>query len=443
MSGILFSVFSGQASAIFDDFLFDINEKYVRNKNGEKNYHPSVYIIETQWDNGGHTGYLQDFNTWLDDQDKFLEIFGGNFKIPPPMGDLKSQISRWSRHLIKKDFGNTISSLIENRYDHIDDTIHELEVLINTLKRIQPDIFILEERINFFEIYSQLYKDFSLITSLMIKHSVGNLFLNFLYYYSFLLVDSVETIYLHHHEAFFNFLKDLSLIPRGIRIEFLIDGRYNLSGTSHDNVKILSEKFFDEYPSNLPVLLESYSLKSIEGNDFENKFNKLLENSDLVVIPPGSLSNWMPIINKFYSELKSKTIIWFVNAFTHYSEESLENQIKYLHSLGLNPIIVAPKLNNAFDELNEDEREIFERSYLAQGKKSIDFNNEFKNFKNLKVLRAIPLKELEPGDGGIKYSPHFVNFFLTNLSEKINYRFNDEFILQIALEMIEEYKVKI
>lgn len=417
---LLFTVFSGHSSAIFDQFLLENHRKYIDSKISNSIFDREVKIIETQWDNGGHTGFLLEFNQWLELQDEFTDLFKADFLQPPPMGDLKSQVSRWSKLLIENDSGKTISSILSNKHKDLENAVIELKTLVRILQKNFPDVFILEERLNFLNNFIDLYTNFVSILKLKIEinHSVGNLFLNYLYYYSYLNVDFLDTIYEHHHEAFFNFLKDLSLVPRGIRIEFLIDGKFNLNGESEDGVRISSEKFFDEYPSLTPVKLSSYEIKIIEGREIENKFIELCNFSELIIIPPGSLSNWMPLINKFSKEIRTKPIIWFVNSFIHYSEQILENQINHLLNLGINPLIIAPKLNNVFDELNSDERGFFETSYSEQGKKAINFNEVFSKFSNIDVLRILPMKELEAGEGGLKYNSSFVGFSLDKLASE-------------------------
>lgn len=424
MSGLLFLVFSGQASAIFDNFLINNHKKYIAQKKREVVELPDfvnngeIFIVETQWDDGGHTGIMLDFNLWLEENREFNDLIGTELIMPPPLGDLKSQISRWSRQLVEGDFAKTISSLINNRHRSIDFALLELGNLIEILENLSPDIFIAEEQMHFSRLYFKFYKQFISDRNLEINHSVGNLFLHFLYLYSYLLTSNTETIYDHHHQAFFNFLKDLNLIPRGVRFEFLIDGRYNLSGVSKDGILIPSERFFDDYPSALAVDLASYNLKPIDGKDIDNKFEKLIDNSDVVIIPPGSLSNWMPLVNKFSKSLVNKPILWFLNSFTHISEANIDECVDYFYRIGLNPSLILPKLSNPFDELNKDERDYYERSYLEQGKKPVDFDKLSKLSKG-NIFKILPLKELEPGEGGIKYNPIFVDQVISTVYSKI------------------------
>src|SRR5690606_40555977 len=53
---------------------------------------------------------------WLKDNDKFKNVFPDNFIMPPPMGDLKTQISRWAGYLIKNENGKNISQSMGYRF---------------------------------------------------------------------------------------------------------------------------------------------------------------------------------------------------------------------------------------------------------------------------------------------------------------------------------------
>src|SRR5690606_4302328 len=245
MASILFIVFSGQASAIFDSFLYSHQERYKELKKSNENP-TNHFVIETQWDNGGHTGFMLDFYDWLKDNDKFKNVFPDNFIMPPPMGDLKTQISRWAGYLIKNENGKNISQSMGYRFAAISQALAELTELINTLKEQNLAIFSDEDNMNILNTFSDLYKEFSQDKEM--NHSVGNLFLSFLYFYSFKRLKHLDqTLYEHHHQVFFNFLKDLSLVPRGCRFEFLIDGRYKLSADTFDGIHIPSEHHFDDY----------------------------------------------------------------------------------------------------------------------------------------------------------------------------------------------------
>lgn len=429
MANILFIVFSGQASAIFDHFLYTNQKSYIQAKENSEEY-PIHYIIETQWDNGGHTGYVLDFYDWLRENEIFVKIFGENFLLPPPMGDLKTQISRWAKHLIKSSEGGEIADLLATRYPDPASSLRNVEKLINILKDLNREIFSEEDVMNFMQTFMNLYTEFSKDKEM--NHSVGNLFLSFLYFYSYLIKGKLDLdLYSHHHEVFFNFLKDLQLVPRGARFEFLIDGRYKLTAATFEEYKILGERYFDDFEGIVPVDPKTYYIKAVDGEDIGSKFDEMLSSSDVVVVPPGSLSNWMPLINKFKEKLIGKPLVWIVNSFYHVSEVPLEEQIKYIRSLGLDPIILAPKVSNPFDELDEEVRKIFEESYRDQGKQAVDFNEILSKFSDLKVLRCIPLKELEAGEGGIKYKSQFIDNFLTMLSANlIDQEINSEMVFQ-------------
>src|SRR5688572_6227689 len=107
MANILLSVFSGHASGIFDTKLERAHNNHVEAKeNGDSGRLDNIYIVETQWDNGGHTGFLLKFYKWLKKHPEFEKEMWKGFLFPPPMGDLKSQISRWHKFLIEEEHNN-------------------------------------------------------------------------------------------------------------------------------------------------------------------------------------------------------------------------------------------------------------------------------------------------------------------------------------------------
>lgn len=431
MSNFLFIVFSGQASAIFDDFLYINQSHYLQSKATRTDF-PISYVIETQWDNGGHTGYLLDFYDWLRSNAVFSKVFSSEFLLPPPMGDLKTQISRWAKHLIESSQAEEISDLIGGRYNDPNQALQDVNKIINLLKTSNQDIFKEEDLMNFLQTFTNLYREFS-ENHFIENHSVGNLFLSFLYFYSYLIKDSLDSeLYSHHHEVFFNFLKDLHLVPRGCRLEFLIDGRYILTAKSTDSIEIVGERYFDDYVGKNPIEPSSYSIVAVDGQDLDDKFREMVTNSDIVVIPPGSLSNWMPLINKFKEQLKDKPLIWIVNSFHHDSEVELASQIKYLETIGLNPIILAPKIDNPFDEIEDEMRASFEERYVQQRKTAEDFSSISRLFPELKIFRCIPLKELEPGEGGIKYSSKFIKQYLSEISINLAERPTYEELVELS-----------
>jgi hypothetical protein len=445
MASILFSVFSGQASAISDNLIITAHNKHVKAKEtGEETKNHTINIVQTQWDNGGHTGYLLRFYEWLRTEGKLKGEVWKGFLLPPPMGDLKSQISRWCKFLIGDEYKATIASLIGSKHDDLDISIKDLEDLIGKLQKLSPEIFD-ENKMNFLSTYCNYYREYVEIIekekkkkgdSTTDNHSVGNLFLSFLYFYSFLVRDIVKFPHYHHHEIFFNFLKNLGLVPRGIRLEFLIDGRFNLTGQSFDGQHIKSEKWFDDYPAAEPVNPETYNLEAVDGEDIETKFYDLVNISDVVVIPPGSLSNWMPLVNKFKDALLTKPVIWIVNSFHHISEVVLRQQLEYMQSLGIKPIILAPLVDNPYEELDVFSKDVYEKKYKKQRKEPETFSKAFAGYED-SVVRCIPLRYMDAGEGGIKYNAIHIEMILSTLMDRIDMaaEINNETVLKVCNEI--------
>lgn len=441
MSTLLFIPLSGHASGIFDKLFLKVNDDHIAHKKDRSiKPPPTILAVETQWDNGGHTGIMNNFFEHLFQTDEFKQERWEGFQPPPAMGDLKPQISRWSKKLLPEEFNNTIRGLIGNRHSDLNLVFAQLNILIKTLQNVAPHIFSDEQNMNFLSTYTNAFREFASKGSPETKHSVGNLFLGFLYFYSYLVRDKEDLLYDHHHQVFFNFLKDLFLTPRGVRLEFLIDGRFKLTGMSKDNVFIPTEKQFDDYEAEQPVDPKSYNIESIIPGDIEDQFEDMFNRTDLVVLPPGSLSNWMPLVNKFSDLLKTKPVIWIINSFHHVSEVSLREQIEFVKSLGINPIILAPSVDGPFEVLSDFDKKTFIDQYETERKTPINFSETFEGIEDTLILRCIPLERHEIRDGGIKYDPSFINEFLRKLADSLDDydEISNELVQELSSDLVSE-----
>ena len=85
----------------------------------------------------------------------------------------------------------------------------------------------------------------------------------------------------------------------------------------------------------------------------------------------------------------------------------------------MDPIILAPKIDNPFDEIEESLRPTFEKRYSEQRKTAVNFSDISEDFPTTRIYRCIPLKELEPGEGGIKYKSRFIKDYLVDLEVEL------------------------
>jgi hypothetical protein len=435
---LLILALSGHASAVFDKYFESLP------KPEDKSY--KVFAIQSQWDNGGHTGFMLKFYDWLLDQGKisdfgqYMQTFANSHGIslssiiPPPMGDLKSQIARRVDKYINSNeaISDTIHDLLENISESFASKVYTQSLLerwkqsLDYLKNLsqlrnKPDVlFGNEANINLIDSFVGAYLDFINEGSLnQTNHSIGNLLLSFMYFFAQiyhkreLSRDSAIT----PHQIFFNLLKDLSLIPEGVYQELLCDGKIQLSGKVGQNT-FYGESNFDlaeivdpavTFGEGVRVDLSSYTFNAhMEQDGFAIiKFREMLTSSDLLIIPPGSLSNWMPLINRFQTIIKesNKPVVWFPNAFCHISEQDIEEQYNYLNGLFPDQLAVICPTQNAFSYLNEtdlstEEIDQFKNAYAREHKRgaNVEWLLQQEN-----VFGLIEYELLDPGIGGIKY----------------------------------------
>ncbi|NJK71006.1 MAG: hypothetical protein HC932_01980 [Thermales bacterium] len=99
----------------------------------------------------------------------------------------------------------------------------------------------------------------------------------------------------------------------------------------------------------------------------------LLKESELIIIPNGSIANWLPIVNVkkvrqvLQKKSKKKEVLMLMNLFFGSNEYPCDVYGYYLKGLGVEPVIMAPK------EIPEEFYYSFVREYRLQGK-NINYN---------------------------------------------------------------------
>src|SRR5260221_2901378 len=152
----------GHGSSAYIDLL--INPLY-------KDY--DVHIVMGVEDSGGHTGLLQRVMA-------LMTQYGDTSKYPP-LGDLRSNLSRL-QYYFQGESGDLFSNALENRYDgnDINEFLTNCEKLANLFEIEASDVQkFLKFCQNYFE--SFLANKEMLLHGKEIQHSIGNLFLTYLY----------------------------------------------------------------------------------------------------------------------------------------------------------------------------------------------------------------------------------------------------------------------
>ncbi len=163
-------------------------------------------------------------------------------------------------------------------------------------------------------------------------------------------------------EGFNRFYQDLDLLPSCINLAFTHDYRQILKGSTVVGHQTIGEDVIDVFPTALDpksLILESTgsSLNLTDNLKFE------LENSELVVIPNGSIANWMPLVNHYSYIFKALAeqgkLVVMGNLFYPSNELPWQNYFEYLIKLEIFPKILFP---------NQDWYNILQPQLLAYAK---------------------------------------------------------------------------
>lgn len=195
------------------------------------------------------------------------------------------------------------------------------------------------------------------------------------------------------------FYKLKNVLPKNLSLEFTHPERTILQGKNIRGQKLIGEELVDNSP--VPVLPKSLELVQVEvesSNSIED-FLQDLENADKILIPTGSIANWLPLfrIPKVVNKLKQKNIFWFLNLAKTKNEMPLIEYIHYLVDLDMNlNLVTSNRITNLKDLGNGLE--------LSIDKEEIDLLGELE----VKVYYSLESTE------NWKYKPQSVAKFLQN-----------------------------
>jgi hypothetical protein len=128
---------------------------------------------------------------------------------------------------------------------------------------------------------------------------------------------------------------------------------------------------------------------------------KDLDNADFVILPHGSICNWLPLINcpDILQILKNKPILAMMNLFYLPNELEYFEYMQYLFELGLLPIVIGPKIKHL----------IFDQKLLIRYKKQQKRQNIIQNLSHNVYLGALEIiTENANKIEGIKHCPKSV-----------------------------------
>jgi len=167
------------------------------------------------------------------------------------------------------------------------------------------------------------------------------------------------------------FYQQKGIFPSNFNLAFAASKRQILTGSDikknyYQGEDLLDHSQFPIFPQTMLVLD-----KSLKPSNFSEGFYKNLESADKIIIPNGSVANWLPFFNEpqtlqiLKSKSKDRNLFWMVNLEKNGNEFDLLVYANYFLENEIQPKIILPasfdlkKSNN----LNSQDLEILKNKF--------------------------------------------------------------------------------
>jgi hypothetical protein len=144
------------------------------------------------------------------------------------------------------------------------------------------------------------------------------------------------------------FWQKIEVLPRNVYLDFTSKNRQVMTAKNLSLEKLMGEDQVDSYYS--PILPETMIFENINQTLGKPKkpFLKVLEKSDLIIIPNGSVGNWLSVINyqKVKTILQGKNVVWLTNPYRNKNELINPNYVLYFKENGIDVKTLVPSKNN-------------------------------------------------------------------------------------------------
>lgn len=291
----------------------------------------NFFISYLPVDFGGSSGL---WNRLIDYNDSELNKKLHNQILPNlPWGDYNKTIKLF----LQKKAGNIVAETLDFRSNDLAELINEFDILADFLA-LEQDI---EKKFYHYLITSfDYYNEFSdkIIFETKKPLCFGYIWQNFLYF--------MTNGDLSKMSSFYN---NLGIIPENLFLDFTFLDRQILIAKDTNNTELTGEDIIDEH--SVSILLDSYRIEQIKKNKDIEKFSfnflNTLKSADLIIIPPGSIANWLPLFN--YPEITNilknnyQNLYWLLNPFFASNELPMIKYIQYLTKLKIYPKLVYSK----------------------------------------------------------------------------------------------------
>lgn len=318
------------------------------------------------------------------------KLFGG-IRPALPFGDLNKILT----FFLSRKYGNLVGELLNYRSNSLEKlklAFEELALHLGFEKVITDDFE------NFLEIGFEYYLKYKSKLDYQTEREfcLGYPFADYLVWK------------LDKMSSFNAFYQKILILPKNINLDFVAKNRQILVAKDLLGENLEGEHIIDIHT--IPVLPES--LKILEADHstskFKDEFFRKLKSSDWVILPNGSIANWLPILNNqkvlklLQQKSEAKKLIWLINSGKTENEFYLKDYLEYLKSINLNPILIGPKAfqKDYFSPKVQDELQRFEgdldylKVYDLNKKAEIDnvslsnFLVEFMSNKETKYSRS-------------------------------------------------------
>jgi hypothetical protein len=229
------------------------------------------------------------------------------------------------------------------------------------------------------------------------KGSISNFWNNFIF--------SQE----YNMQSFNYFYQRVGVLPYNISLNFVGKDRFVLVGDDSKGNRVIGEELVDENYN--PITPESFRLEKINGEPVSirdlGEFEYKLQLADYIIIPNGSIANWLPLVNYdsikniLIEKSKEGRVIAFMNLFHTKNEYQYSYYLKYLNTLGISTLVIGPRLHHI----------ILNKSLIKAYERENKFLNDLENMETenyLACLEVVSQEELSE-IVGVKYSPTSVS----------------------------------
>jgi hypothetical protein len=305
----------------------------------EKN-NTTIKFFYTPSDWGGSTGTIG--RVFLLRDNNLNKMLHGTQLFPIlPFGDINKIIGVY----IEQKFPDGFVEINEKKVPVLSVRSDSHQVLMRGFIQLVKIFDLKQQFAEEFEQYIRGYLDYFLefrdTISSAHTTSLGNIWHSFLYFKCQSMKKVCEFYYNNH------------TLPTHVQLEFTSENRQILAGTYIDSLNqerhIEGEDLIDE--AEYPILPESLVLKNTTAKQstVSDVVIDAVRDADLVIIPNGSVANWMPLLN--YKPLQTviakksaqQKIIWIMNLFHEKNEYMFDVYYHHLMQNNIHPTILAPQ----------------------------------------------------------------------------------------------------